>query len=100
MHGYEARITHDGRGLFHGIEQGFLAARYHSLVVAHDALAGLELEATAFARDDGADAQTAAPVVMALRHRTRPAVGVQFHPESVLTPRGPALVKNFLEGRH
>ncbi|NBD13935.1 anthranilate synthase component II [Corallococcus silvisoli] len=89
VHGKAARIRHDGTGVFTGLSQGFQAARYHSLVVAAESLPP-ELEATAWSQDG---------LVMALRHRTRPVVGLQFHPESVLTPEGPALVRNFLEGR-
>ncbi len=89
VHGKAASIRHEGRGLFEGLSQGFQAARYHSLVVQAWSLPA-ELEATAFSQEG---------LIMALRHRERPVVGVQFHPESVLTPEGPRLVKNFLEGR-
>jgi anthranilate synthase component 2 len=89
VHGKSASIRHEGRGLFEGLSQGFQAARYHSLVVQAQSLPA-ELEATAFSQEG---------LIMALRHRERPVVGVQFHPESVLTPEGPRLVKNFLEGR-
>ena len=76
-----------GRGLFQGLPEPFDAGRYHSLAATQ---LPDELEPTAYA-DDGE--------VMAVRHRTLPVVGVQFHPESVLTPDGPALARNFLEGR-
>jgi anthranilate synthase component 2 len=89
VHGKAASIRHEGRGLFEGLSQGFQAARYHSLVVQAQSLPAA-LEATAFSQEG---------LIMALRHRERPVVGVQFHPESVLTPEGPRLVKNFLEGR-
>ncbi|RKH08965.1 aminodeoxychorismate/anthranilate synthase component II [Corallococcus praedator] len=89
VHGKAAHIRHGGTGVFTGLSQGFQAARYHSLVVKAESLPQ-ELEATAWSQDG---------LVMALRHRTRPVVGFQFHPESVLTPEGPALVRNFLEGR-
>jgi anthranilate synthase/aminodeoxychorismate synthase-like glutamine amidotransferase len=89
VHGKSARIRHEGRGLFEGLSPGFEAARYHSLVVRAEDLPR-ELEPTAWSEDG---------LIMALRHRERPVVGVQFHPESVLTPEGPRLVKNFLEGR-
>jgi len=89
VHGKAARIQHGGTGVFTGASQGFQAARYHSLVVEASSLPS-ELEATAWSQDG---------LIMALRHRTRPVVGFQFHPESVLTPEGPTLVKNFLEGR-
>jgi anthranilate synthase component 2 len=89
VHGRAARIHHDGQGLFHGLPQGLLAARYHSLVVDPTSLPpALVVSATT---EDG--------TVMALRHRDRPLAGVQFHPESVLSPSGPALLRNFLDGR-
>jgi anthranilate synthase/aminodeoxychorismate synthase-like glutamine amidotransferase len=89
VHGKTATIRHQGRGLFEGLPQTFLAARYHSLVVDAPTLPA-ELEATAWTPDG---------LIMGLRHRERPVVGVQFHPESVLTPEGPKLVRNFLAGR-
>lgn len=89
VHGKAASIRHEGRGLFHGLSQGFAAARYHSLVVEASSLPP-SLEPTAWTEDG---------LIMALRHRERPVVGVQFHPESVLTPEGPHLVRNFLDGR-
>ena len=87
VHGKASPVRHDGRGLFEGLPDPFEAGRYHSLAATR--LPDV-LEPTAFA-DDGE--------VMAVRHRELPAVGVQFHPESVLTPDGPALARNFLEGR-
>ncbi|GAB2605863.1 aminodeoxychorismate synthase component I [Kribbella endophytica] len=83
-HGHITRITHDGTGLFAGFPEAFDAVRYHSLHVA-----GLpdEIEATAWSEDG---------VIMALRHRTLPRWGVQFHPESVATELGLRLVQNFL----
>jgi anthranilate synthase/aminodeoxychorismate synthase-like glutamine amidotransferase len=86
VHGKATTITHDGEGLFAGIPDDFLAGRYHSLAATRlpDSLV---VTATA---PDGE--------VMAVRHRDLPIVGVQFHPESVLTPYGPELVKNFLDG--
>ncbi|MBZ4410395.1 aminodeoxychorismate/anthranilate synthase component II [Myxococcus sp. XM-1-1-1] len=89
VHGKSARIRHEGSGVFTGASQGFQAARYHSLVVEASSLPA-SLEATAWSQDG---------LIMALRHRERPVVGFQFHPESVLTPEGPTLVRNFLEGR-
>jgi anthranilate synthase component 2 len=80
-------VRHDGAGLFTGLPDPFDAGRYHSLAATR---LPDELEPTAFA-DDGE--------VMAVRHRTLQVAGVQFHPESVLTPDGPALARNFLEGR-
>jgi anthranilate synthase component 2 len=87
LHGKASPVRHNGTGLFSGLPHPFDAGRYHSLAAT---LIPDELEPTAFA-DDGE--------VMAVRHRTLPIVGVQFHPESVLTPEGPALARNFLEGR-
>jgi anthranilate synthase component 2 len=89
MHGKVSRVQHDGSGLFAGLPDPFEATRYHSLVVERSSLPEL-LQVTAWT-DDG--------LVMGLRHRQHPVVGVQFHPESVLTPDGPALARNFLEGR-
>lgn len=81
-------MVHDGRGVLRGLPSPLPAARYHSLAVEEEGLPA-DLEVTARA-DDG--------VVMGLRHRRFPVEGVQFHPESFLTPAGPALLRNFLEG--
>ncbi|HEX8820506.1 MAG TPA: aminodeoxychorismate/anthranilate synthase component II [Archangium sp.] len=89
VHGKTASIRHEGRSIFEGMPQGFQAARYHSLVVEATTLPA-ELEPTAWTQDG---------LIMGLRHRELPVVGVQFHPESVLTPEGPRLVRNFLDGR-
>jgi anthranilate synthase component 2 len=89
VHGKTASIRHEGRSIFEGMPHGFQAARYHSLVVEAASLPA-ELEATAWTPDG---------LIMGLRHRERPVVGVQFHPESVLTPEGPRLVRNFLDGK-
>jgi anthranilate synthase/aminodeoxychorismate synthase-like glutamine amidotransferase len=86
MHGKTSEIHHDGRGIFAGLPNPFVATRYHSLVVRPDSVPD-ELEVTATSSDG---------VVMGLRHRTLPVEGVQFHPESVLTASGPALLTNFL----
>jgi anthranilate synthase/aminodeoxychorismate synthase-like glutamine amidotransferase len=87
MHGKTSRITHDGRGVFRGLPAGFEATRYHSLVVLESNLPpALEVSARA---EDGE--------IMGLRHRRYPVEGVQFHPESVLTKQGKALLGNFLE---
>jgi anthranilate synthase/aminodeoxychorismate synthase-like glutamine amidotransferase len=86
VHGKASLISHDGRGLFSGLPEDFLAGRYHSLAATRIP-DDLEVSATC---TDGE--------VMAVRHRELPADGVQFHPESVLTPIGPDLAKNFLEG--
>jgi anthranilate synthase/aminodeoxychorismate synthase-like glutamine amidotransferase len=85
MHGKTSNVAHDGRGLFAGLPNPFVATRYHSLVVDPASVPDtLEVSATA----DG--------VVMGLRHRTLAVEGVQFHPESVLTASGPKLLENFL----
>jgi anthranilate synthase/aminodeoxychorismate synthase-like glutamine amidotransferase len=86
MHGKTSEIHHDGKGIFAGLPNPFVATRYHSLVVRPDSVPD-ELEVTATS-SDGA--------VMGLRHRTLRVEGVQFHPESVLTVSGPALLANFL----
>ena len=87
VHGKASSVSHDGRGLFEGLPDPLEAGRYHSLA-ATAVPDSLEVCATT---EDGE--------VMAVRHRELPIVGIQFHPESVLTPTGPALGKNFLEGR-
>ena len=86
VHGKPSEINHDGQGLFNGLPQPFEAGRYHSLA-ATAVPDSLEVSATC-AEDE----------VMAVRHLEFPVDGVQFHPESVLTPVGPKLAKNFLEG--
>jgi anthranilate synthase/aminodeoxychorismate synthase-like glutamine amidotransferase len=86
VHGKTALVHHDGRGVFAGLPNPFEATRYHSLVVRSAGLpADLEVSAES---DDG--------LVMGLRHRTLPVEGVQFHPESILTASGKALLANFL----
>jgi anthranilate synthase/aminodeoxychorismate synthase-like glutamine amidotransferase len=84
IHGKDAEIEHDGGGVFAGLPNPIRGGRYHSLVADPDLPA--ELERTASHGD----------VVMAVRHRELPVEGVQFHPESVLTPEGKALLANFL----
>jgi anthranilate synthase component 2 len=86
MHGKTSAIHHTGSGVFAGLPEPFIATRYHSLVVEPATLPDV-LEVTATA-DDG--------VIMGFRHRELPVEGVQFHPESVLTPSGPSLLANFL----
>jgi anthranilate synthase component 2 len=94
MHGKTSRIRHEGKGVFAGLPDGYEATRYHSLVVSQDTLPDC-LEVTAWTdRDDGSVDE-----IMGLRHREHPVQGVQFHPESILTEHGHALLKNFLEGR-
>ncbi len=85
VHGKPARIAHDGAGIFHGLPNPFTAARYHSLIA--ELPENGPLRATAFAEDG---------TLMALAHETLPVFGVQFHPESVLTEHGHALLANFL----
>ncbi len=85
VHGKASFISHDGRGLFEGLPEDFLAGRYHSLAATR---IPDELEVSATCTEGE---------VMAVRHRELPTDGVQFHPESVLTPIGPDLAKNFLE---
>jgi anthranilate synthase/aminodeoxychorismate synthase-like glutamine amidotransferase len=87
MHGRSSPIYHDGRGLFRGLPNPFEAGRYHSLVVAEEGLPQ-KLEVAA---------HTADGEIMALRWRGTLAVGVQFHPESILTPKGGVVLDNFLE---
>jgi anthranilate synthase/aminodeoxychorismate synthase-like glutamine amidotransferase len=87
MHGKTSPIVHDGRGVFAGIPNPCEVGRYHSLIAAGDTLPA-ELAVTA---------RTRAGEIMGLRHATLRVEGVQFHPESVLTPDGPAMMKNFLE---
>jgi anthranilate synthase/aminodeoxychorismate synthase-like glutamine amidotransferase len=84
IHGKTTEISHDGTGIFAGLPNPMPVARYHSLVVDPDLPDGLEPTAHG------------GGVVMAMRHRDLPAIGVQFHPESVLTPDGKQLLKNFL----
>ena len=87
MHGKTSSISHDGRGVFTGIASPFTVARYHSLVVQRDGMPA-DLEISAQTEDDG--------TVMALRHKSYPIHGVQFHPESIMTREGSHLLRNFL----
>jgi anthranilate synthase/aminodeoxychorismate synthase-like glutamine amidotransferase len=87
MHGKTSPIYHDGHALFDGVPSPFNGMRYHSLIV-HEPLPDC-LKATAFTQEDE---------VMALEHRSLPVVGVQFHPESILTEHGKIILGNFLEG--
>ena len=91
MHGKTSRIRHDGVGMFAGIPDGFEATRYHSLVVEKDSLPDC-LEITAWTESDDGQFDE----IMGLRHRTLPVEGVQFHPESILTQHGHAMLRNFL----
>ncbi len=88
MHGKTSRVYHNGEGLFNGIPSPFQATRYHSLIV-QEPLPDC-LEVTAF---------TSQGEVMGVRHKEYPVVGVQFHPESILTEHGRRILQNFLDGR-
>ena len=87
MHGKTSPVSHDGKGLFTGLPQNAEVGRYHSLIAKPDTLPA-DLEVTA---------RTPEGEIMGVRHRTLKVEGVQFHPESVLTPDGPALIGNFLK---
>jgi anthranilate synthase/aminodeoxychorismate synthase-like glutamine amidotransferase len=84
IHGKDAEVKHDGRSIFEGLSNPLVAGRYHSLIADPDLPEQLELTSTY------------GDVVMGVRHRELPAEGVQFHPESVLTPQGKKLLANFL----
>jgi len=90
MHGKTSAVTSDGRELFQSVQSPFEAMRYHSLAVARESLPAC-LEVTAEAEDGE---------VMGLRHRSHPTEGVQFHPESIMTPVGKRLLRNFLKMTH
>jgi anthranilate synthase/aminodeoxychorismate synthase-like glutamine amidotransferase len=87
VHGKASLVHHGGRGILAGLPDPFEAGRYHSLVIDRETLPP-ELEVTAETEDG---------LIMALQHRSLPRFGVQFHPESILTPHGPKIVENFLE---
>ena len=87
MHGKTSRVRHTGEGLFDGLPNPFEATRYHSLAVVESTLPSA-FEPLAWSDDE---------VLMAMRHRSKPYWGVQFHPESILTQAGPRLMTNFLE---
>jgi anthranilate synthase/aminodeoxychorismate synthase-like glutamine amidotransferase len=86
MHGKTSLIYHRGESIFRGLPTPFEANRYHSLIVERTTLPA-DLEITA---------ETADGLIMGLRHRTHPVEGVQFHPESIMTPTGKDLLRNFL----
>lgn len=93
MHGKTSPIYHEGKGVFTGLPSPFIATRYHSLVVEKDSLPDC-FEITAWTQhEDGSMDE-----IMGLRHKTLDVEGVQFHPESILTEHGHAMLKNFLEG--
>jgi anthranilate synthase/aminodeoxychorismate synthase-like glutamine amidotransferase len=89
MHGKTSQIRHDGTGVFAGLPSPMQVMRYHSLIVERNTLPD-SLEIVAVATDDPTE-------VHAVKHREHPVYGVQFHPESVMTPEGKALLRNFLE---
>jgi anthranilate synthase component 2 len=91
MHGKTSPIHHAGKGVFHGLPDPFEATRYHSLVVEQSTLPDC-LEITAWTEH----ADGSIDEIMGLRHRTLPIEGVQFHPESILTQHGHAMLRNFL----
>jgi anthranilate synthase/aminodeoxychorismate synthase-like glutamine amidotransferase len=86
MHGKTSMVTHDGKGIFAGLSTPFEAGRYHSLCA----------ESTTLPEDLEITAQTDRGEIMGVRHRSLPIEGVQFHPESVLTPDGEQLMANFM----
>jgi anthranilate synthase/aminodeoxychorismate synthase-like glutamine amidotransferase len=87
MHGKASKVSHDGKTIFAGLQNQFLAGRYHSLIVEKDSLPScLEISAS-----------TAEGIIMGLRHRELKVEGVQFHPESILTSDGKQLLANFLK---
>jgi len=87
MHGKASRVSHDGKTIFAGMTDPFLAGRYHSLIVEKESLPdSLEISA-----------RTPEDIIMGLRHRELKVEGVQFHPESILTPEGKQLLANFLK---
>ncbi len=85
LHGKTSQIRHDGKGIFRGLENPLTGGRYHSLAVEK------------LAPDLEISAETSDGVVMGIRHKTRPHCGLQFHPESVLTPSGKKLISNWIE---
>ncbi|MFN4162488.1 MAG: anthranilate synthase component II [Stenotrophomonas sp.] len=92
MHGKTSSIRHEGKGVFAGLPDRYQATRYHSLVVDKTTLPAC-LEVTAWTENEDGTIEE----IMGLRHREHPVEGVQFHPESILTEHGHALLKNFLE---
>ena len=91
MHGKTDNIHHDGKGLFEGLPDPFVATRYHSLVIQPDTL-NPEFEMTAWA-----DAPDGGKEIMGIRHKTHTIEGLQFHPESFLTENGPEMLRRFVE---
>ena len=89
MHGKTSVIQHDGQGIFTGIPEPFTATRYHSLVARKDSIPE-DLQVSATSLDDH--------YIMGIRHSRYPIEGVQFHPESILSPKGDQIIRNFLYG--
>ena len=89
MHGKTSNIKHDGKGIFRGVENPFIATRYHSLAAEQESIPAC-LEISAVSEGDGE--------IMSVRHRKYPIEGLQFHPESILCEEGKLVIKNFLEG--
>jgi anthranilate synthase/aminodeoxychorismate synthase-like glutamine amidotransferase len=87
MHGKTSVIEHDGEGVFAGLEDALTVGRYHSLVVAQELPEDLRVTA-----------RTADGTIMGIRHRRYPIEGIQFHPESILTPKGKRILANFIDG--
>jgi anthranilate synthase component 2 len=87
VHGKTSLVEHDGEGIYEGLPNPFPAGRYHSFIVSTELPADLEITS-----------RTADGTIMGIRHRRYPIEGVQFHPESVLTPHGKKLLSNFLKG--
>ncbi len=94
MHGKTSQVHHNGSGVFANLPTPYTATRYHSLIIERDGLPDC-FEVTAWTLDDNG----AVDEIMGMRHKTLPIQGVQFHPESILTEHGHALLKNFLEAR-
>ncbi len=94
MHGKTSQVYHQGQGVFAGLASPFVATRYHSLVIDQISLPDC-LEVTAWTEAEEGRRE----VIMGVRHRDLPIQGVQFHPESILTQHGHALLRNFIEGR-
>jgi len=90
MHGKTSRVLHDGKTVFKGIEQDFIATRYHSLALQPESVPDI-LEISA---------RTGDGVIMGVRHREFPIEGIQFHPESILTVEGPKIIHNWLITKH
>jgi len=89
MHGKASQIIHNGRSIFNSMEIPFAATRYHSLIVSRENLPD-KLEVLAWTEDN---------LIMGLKHRDYPTVGVQFHPESIMTENGKILLQNFINGK-